>query len=264
MLRTTLVNCDPDAALASADLGKRCLGNLEPFAVVILLEKFAAIDPVLNAVVDPEVVIETARRKYIVRTGQGRLFLYDLRNALEPAIVLTPEEVVAELDGSAERARSRVRIFRPIAAKAEPESVAPQPEPLAGLRPPHRLSLLCTALCLTIYLVNPHLTAEAAAPLPEFVPAASGKPTEVLCGEIAGVYLTGATPGHHGIALRPDGTMKLFQINPSGNPSHFNDTYRVGHIAGKVCVLGAAPNRLIRQITKGSLSYGGETYQRLP
>lgn len=264
MLRTTLVNCDPDAALVSSDLGKRCLGDLEPFAVVILLEKFAAIDPVLNAVVDPEVVIETTRHKFIVRTGQGRLFLYDLRNALEPAIVLTPEEVVAELDGSAARARSRVRIIRPVETREEPEPVAPQSLPLAGLRPPHRLALLSTALCLTIYLVNPHLTAEAAAPLPEFMPAASGKPTEVLCAEIAGVYLTGSTPGHHGIALRPDGTMKLFQINASGTPSSFNDTYRVGDIGGQVCVLGAAPNRLIRRIAKDSLSYGGETYQRLP
>lgn len=262
MFRITLVNWDPNAALVSADLGKHCLGDLTPFAIVILLEKFAAIDPILNAIVDPEVIIETTRRKHIVRTGQGRLFLYDLRNALEPAIVLSPEEVVAELDGSAVRVRSRTRIFRPIEAKAEP--VAPCAEPLIGLRPPHRLALLCTALCLTIYLVNPHLSAEAAAPFPEFVPVASGKPTEALRGEIAGVYLTGSTPGHHGIALRPDGTMQLFQINASGNPSHINDSYRVGHMAGQVCVLGSTPNRLVRQITKGSFSYGGETYQRLP
>jgi hypothetical protein len=58
--------------------------------------------------------------------------------------------------------------------------------------------------------------------------------------------------------------MKLFQINVQGSPSFLQDTYRVARAGGRVCVVGQAPGRLIQLSGKQALSYGGETYQRLP
>jgi hypothetical protein len=264
MFRTTLVNCDVDAGTASVDLGSRPLGKLEPHAVIAVLEKFRAIDPIQNATVDPEVILETSRRKHHVRTGQGKLFLYDTRDSLAPALVLTSEEIVAELDGSATRSRSRAAALATPLPEAEPIAAPISPTPVSSLRPAHRLALAAAAIALGAYVGQPYFSSPAPSHLPAYELVQDAKQAEATRTEVAGVYLTGSTPGNHGISLGADGSMKLFQINIQGSPSFLQDTYRVARAGGRVCVVGQAPGRLIQISGKQALSYGGETYQRLP
>jgi cobyrinic acid a,c-diamide synthase len=263
MFRATLINWERETAQAALEMPPRPLGLLSSDEVRELLEQFRALDPLQNAEADPEVHLEVRRHKHVVRTGQGRLFLYDPRNSLDPALVLTAEEIIAELDGSAAAARTRAPFMSP----ALPEELAPvasAPRPVSPLRPHPRAVLAGASLCLAGYLAYAQFSAEWAAPVVAFEPLTDASQIEAHRASLEGVYMTGAQPGHHGIALAADGTMKLFQLNPQGPPSLIQDTYRVGRTDGTLSVRGGQPGGVIRVSGSTALVFCGETYQRVP
>ncbi|MCX6953393.1 MAG: hypothetical protein NTV51_14675 [Verrucomicrobia bacterium] len=264
MFRTTLTNLDLEAAHASPDYGKECLGELAAHEVVVLLDRFCQLDPAENARAEPEIVFESRRSKYVVRTGMGQLHVYDPRRPLEPALVLTALQLLAELDGTAAAARTRPPF--PLADDPQPEPTLPfvQPKPVSALRVWHRVTLSAATILLTGYLVYTPRSAASPGPAEAFEPIAHEPEAETTRSAMAGVYMTGSQAGHHGIALAADGTMKLFQLNAQSTPSLIRDTFRVGRIDGKIAVLGHQPGGAMRLTDPTTLTFCGETYRRIP
>lgn len=107
MIRITISNLARDAGSASADLGRRSLGELSNDATSAFLERFRTLDPVENLAAEPEIVLETRLKKFVVRTIQPRLYLYNLHQIDEPALKLSAEQIIVEVDGTAAAARTR-------------------------------------------------------------------------------------------------------------------------------------------------------------
>jgi hypothetical protein len=265
MFRTTLVNLSPDAACTDTASGRNYLGELFDHEVIALLTNFQALDSIQNIECDPEIILEMRRSKHVVRTGQSRLYLYDGRDLLAPALVLTPEEIIAEIDGSAAASRTRAPFpLPPVDSPTDENLFQPSlPPPTSPLRGIHRATLATVALGLAGYLAYPAMSAES-------VPS-TGQPeilTDVQQVEAertrwAGVYMAGTQPGQHGISLAADGTMKLFELNAQGAPHLLQDTFRPSLIDGKLCAMGRQTNEPIYFVGPGTLRFGGETFLKI-
>ncbi len=264
MFRTTLVNLSTDATQASPDFGPRSLGTQSRDEVRALLEQFRLLNAADNAKADPEIILETRRQKHLVRTGQNRLHLYDPRDALAPALVLSVDEIIAELDGTAAAARTRAPFVAPAAAVDEGTTPVRLPPPRTALRSSHRLALGLMAACSAGYLVFALGFADPDSPADEFQLLADEPSSERARTELSGVYMTGPNPGAHGVALASDGNIKLFQNNDDGAPSLIRDTYRVGKLGTQLAVRGTSTNVTLRFEGTALLTTGGETYHRLP
>jgi len=265
MFRTTLVNLSPDAASTDAASGRNYVGELLGHEVIALLTKFQSLDSIQNIDSDPEIILELRRSKHVVRTGQGRLFLYDGRDLLVPAMVLTPDQIIAEIDGSAAASRTRPPLPFPLSATPPEENTFQPslPRPTSPLRGTHRGVLATVALTLTGYLAYPAISAESAprAAQPEAIKDIQQVETERT--RWAGVYMVGTQPGQHGISLAIDGTMKLFEINAQGVPHLLQDTFGFGRIEGKLCVVGSQTNEPIFLVAPGTLQFGGENFLKI-
>ncbi len=264
MFRTTVVNFDPNTAQASPAFGAQEVGDLSGDELRELLEIFRGIDPIQNVEADPEVHVESRRSRYVIRTGQNRLLFSDPRKVLEPALVLSPEAIVAELDGSAAAARTRAPFVIPPTASTEPVLQTAAVPTVSALRLPHRIAFAVAAVVLAGYIAYPTLSAEPVPPPPYFTPFADAKQEDAQREALSGVYMTGAQAGQTGIALTADGSLRLFQINTQGTPSLIQDTYRLGRIGNVVYILSNQPGGPIRVNEGNTLSFCGETYSRLP
>jgi len=272
MFRTTMVNLSRDAGSASADIGRYTLGELRADQLIALLEQFQKIDPVENLRGDPEIILETRRFKFLVRTIQNKLCLHDPKRIEDPALVLGPAEIVAELDGSAAAARTAAHP----PSRLDSGPVAPAPPAFAAdaagnrdgseelLRPLHRIALAAVALACSVFLAWPLLSAAPRDPAaPRFEALADPVEIERLSRRLEGVYVTGQDPGHHGIALAATGTVKLFELNANEVPSFVQGTFRVGRVADAVALLGNLSPEIIRQTGKNTLVFCGETYTKI-
>ncbi len=261
MFRVTLVNLDPSGRTATAEAGPRYLGELGREELLALLEAFRTLDAIQNVEADPEIVIEVRGRKHVVRTGQGRLLLHDPRDSSQPSLVLTAEQIVAEVDGSAAAARSKAP-FVPLAVEraAASEPVRPAPPRRLGLR----LALGTAAAGLLASPPYPALNAQLADQAIDFTPLGDETALAEQRRALVGVYMTGAQPGHHGIALNEDGTLRIFLINAQSPPSSRVDAFRVGHSDGKLSLQHHQPGGLMLVTGKDTLLYAGETYRRIP
>lgn len=264
MFRTTLTNLDPDGTQACLGGGKHTLGDLEAHEVVVLLDAFCTLDPAENARAEPEIIFESRRNKYVVRTGMGQLHVYDPRRPLEPALVLTALQLLAEMDGSADASRTRPPFPVPGDSLPEPVPMFEAPKPISALRPPYRMALIAAVVLLTGYLVYAPPSAALPRPADTFEPVADEREADAAIQKLAGVYLTGSQPGHHGISLAADGTLKLFQLNLIGPPSLIQDTFQVGRIGGQPSALGHQTGGAIRFEGSETLTFCGETYHRIP
>ena len=266
----TLVNLQSDASRASPDFGRKVVDNISAEELRLLFERFCAIDPIQNVEAEPEIIVEYRRKQSIVSTGQRKLYLRSARRTDEPVLVFTPQDIIAELDGSAMTARTQ----RTVPARADyasnesantSESTLPnlEPPPTAVLRAGHRVALVALALGLLGYLGSSVLNVQSTAVKPAFVPIKNGPETEKLAKELAGVYMTGLQPGEHGLALTASGTITFFQVNALNAPNRILDTFVFGRVGEQLCLLSHQPGGIIRFEVPDSLVFCGETYRRL-
>jgi len=272
MFRVTTLNLSADARSASADFGRNYSGEFSNPEAIVLLEQFRQIDPVENLECEPEIIFETRTAKAVVRTIQHRLYLYDSKRFNAPALTLTAELIVAELDGSAAEARTRAALAAPIyAIPATPDYAVATPtrnNPAAAsseelLKPSHRALLVTAIVGLLGYIAFPRFAADPAPPAAEFAPLSDSTRAEAIRSELAGVYVTGTEEGDHGISLAKDGALKLVLFNSDRSPSVLHDTYRVGRSGGAFAVVGSPPGGVILQVDRDTLLYFGETYRRV-
>lgn len=268
MFHVTVVNLSRTARTPIEGGGPTDLGNLSASELISLLEGFIEVDPVENMKAEPEVRVQNRRNRFIVRTGQKKLFLQDARNLAEPAYVLTTSEIIAELDGSAEAKRTAAPF--PTAQRAEESSASGDPGSGVALppRPPEREPSfpwipLLLVLLLGGYIGYTQWTGRVGGAAPALAPLTTA---ERLAEDAAftGVYMTGAEPGQHGLVILGDGKLKLFRVNAQAAPGVVYGTYQIGRLDGKLHLATDQPGRLIKVIDRQSLEYSGEIYKRIP
>ncbi len=264
MYSVALVNLSPDARAVAAHAHVE-LRDVPPDALRALLRNFCEIDPIENALGDTEIRVNVRHEKYLLRTEQKKLILYDVYHRELPAQMLTVEQAMVELDGTAAAARSesilQARLEAGPVAPPGPELPVAAPPPVASKPRVIALSLAAGLLLVAIiYLAAPFA---AGGPPAGFVPIAASE-LEQAQTALIGVYLTGSEPGQHGIVVTGPGELKLFELGAVEAPRVVYAGYRLGRIGPKLCLATDQPGGVIEVTAEGNLVYCSETYLRIP
>jgi len=265
MYKIFLVNLAADARSVVASAHNE-LRDVSPAALEALLRNFCEIDPIENAVADTEIRVQIRNESYLLRSENRHMILYDVHRRELPAQILTVEEAMRELDGTASAARTQAMLQAraeagPVEVPAGPVLPVMAPPPAAS-RPRMFALSFTAALLLTVigWLAD---SGPADDIPPGFEPADAGELDRVHAS-LTGVYLTGNEPGHHGIVVTGPGEMKLFELAAVEAPRFVYAGYRPGRIGARLCLATDQPGGLIQVAADGSLVYCGETYQRIP
>ena len=258
MYNVTLHRLDSEVRSASPDYRDCALGGVSGEELTSLLERFCQLDAVENAHADPEIRMEKGRQCYIVKTGQKKLFLYNVRDRLAPTSVVTPAEVLVELDAIARPAASFAKPTLP----EVPDYIPPAPPPPRSRRRLAVLAILGLLLAAAFVFLNRPAEPEAdAGP-----PLSSLEPAELAAARrtVVGVFMTGNAPGQHGIALTEEGAAKLFRLNERAAPSIVLDTFKLARRGTALVALVEGLGTVIEVTGADTLVYCGETYRRIP
>jgi hypothetical protein len=269
MFTVTVCNLSRDARTAIEGGGSVNLGTLSAEELTALLDQFIEIDALENSDHDPEIRVQSRRERFIIRTGQKKLFLQDARNLAEPAYVLTVAEILAELDGSAAAKRTVPPMAMAVSSEAAPEDAGTAPPmeitpmPVVPARP-WPLGLIGVVLALGGYVAYSEWSADrGSSDRADFAPLTAAE-RQAEDSSLTGVYSTGSEPGQHGIVILGDGKLKLFQVYAQAAPGVVYGSYRFGRVDGKLCLATDQPGGLIKVIDRESLEFCGEIYKRVP
>lgn len=264
MYNVSLINLTSDARAVAVDAQVE-LRDVSPAALEGLLRNFCEIDPIENAAGDTEIRVLVRHEKYLLRTEQKKLILYDVNQRDLPAQMVAVEQAMVELDGSAAAARNQsIRQARAEAGTMAAGPVLPvsAPPPATASRP-RVIALSLTAGLLLAAIIWLAVPFGDGGPPAGFVPVGSGE-LDKLHAALIGVYLTGSEPGQHGIVVLGPGEMKLFELGTVEAPRVVYADYQLGRIDAKLCLATDQPGGVVEVAPDGNLRYGGETYQRLP
>lgn len=263
MYKVTLVNLAADAR-SVATYAHHELPEATPDTLRILLANFCEIDPIENSAADTEIRVQVRYEKYLIRTEQKKLILYDTRNRELPGQIFTLAQVMAELDGTAAAVRNQaIQLARPEAGTGEIAAVGPVRAPAELPNKPRLAGLVVTAGLLfgaLFWLAAPF----AADGVPVGFTAVESGERAGLETSLRGVYLTGNEPGQHGLVLDRPGELKLFELGVVEAPRIIHVSYELGRVGAKLCLATDQPGGLIDVQADGNLLYGGEVYQRIP
>ena len=260
MYDVALINLAADARAAALTSVER--PGLTDAELKTLLGAFCEIDAVDSATASPEIRVKVRNESFLIRTGQKKLMLYDVVHRELPAIVVSVDEAMAELDGSAPAAR---RMAYPPAEAGRQGSVAPVPAgfPAAAASGPRLAVMGVLAVALLGALGYLRLArGDAAHPAP-FDPVGSAESVG-LQAALAGVYLTGNLPGSHGIVFVRANEIKLFELGALAAPRVVHASGRLGRAGPQLVVATDQPGGLITVTDRDTLVYGGEAYRRIP
>ena len=258
MYNVTLINLAADARSAADSFGYIERTGLTDAELRTLLQSFSEIDAVENAVAAPEIRMKVRNESYLIRTGEKKLMFYDIIHRELAALVLTVDEVMAELDGSAPGARSAS--FTHFLAVPEVPYV-PTP-PVAVASKPRLLALGTATLVLVGAILWSRFGDRPAVPV-SFHPVLSSEVTELL-PSLTGVYLTGNLPGHHGIVFNSAGELKLFELSALTAPRIVYASGELGRSGPRLVWATDQPGGLIEVVDHDTLIYCGESYRRVP
>lgn len=247
MFNVTVINLTTDLRTARPDLGAHCLGTFDAAQLEAALETFRAIDPVQNLDAEPQVVVESRCGKYLVRTGQGKLFLYDARDSSIPYVELEPAQMVAAL------ARSPTASDR----SADPTTpVRTSPHLAVGV------TILAAGLLLSGYTVYSTFYVDDVNRLPPIQLVTDERELAGLRLSVVGHYVTGREPGDRGIVVTADGSVHFTKIVAGGERTDADDTYRIGRGSdGSVC-LATTGSGVIDVRNIDTMVYYRDTYRR--
>ncbi|MSU50998.1 MAG: hypothetical protein EXS37_18220 [Opitutus sp.] len=267
MFSVTLINLTPDAQTAVEGQRPIELGMINARSLSALLDTFAALDAIQNLKLDPEIRVQTKRDRYIIRTGQGKLFLYDARRLSEPAYVDSSAGIIAEIDGSAAALRSAAPFsmapetegYDAPAASGTSDTASPLIVPQTGSQ---TLVLAGLAILLSGYIAYTEFSARNASALPALASLTPNERAKEDAGLI-GVYMTGSQPGSCGLVVLGDGNLKIFRVNHQAAPSTVYGTYRLGRIGSLLYLATDQPGGLIKVTENRTLEYAGEKFERI-
>ncbi|SDS38705.1 hypothetical protein [Opitutus sp. GAS368] len=264
MYNVTLVNLSANARSVAGQTHIE-LRDVKSDALQELLRNFCEIDQIENAAGDAEIRIHVRHEKYLLRTEQKKLILYDVHQRELPGQMLSVEQAIQELDGTA--AATRRESILQARAEAGPGAI---PGPLLPITPappaaskPRVIGLLAMAIVLLaaiVWLAAPFGSDDSP---PGFAPIVPEELDSVQTA-LLGVYMTGSEPGQHGIVVTDPGELKLFELGAEEAPRVVYAGYRLGRISPKLCLVTDQPGGVIEVTADGNLHYCGEVYQRIP
>jgi len=248
MLKVTTVNLSPDTRSASVMPDPTELGELSAEEFVALLARFRAIDPVQNLEADPHLIVTARAGKFIVRTGQGRLLLYDARAITTPFAELTAEEILAHVD----------RLAAAPAPADEPTAASAK----AGITPNRGIAaaILIAGLALNGYTLYSVFYTASVNEKPAVTVLTD--PAEITAHQhdALGTYATGNQPGDRVIEVRPE-SVKFSELGAHGGLADNSDTYRLGRHEKNLC-LATVESGVIDISNIDTLVYYRDTYRR--
>jgi hypothetical protein len=247
MFKVTTVNLSTDATTAGPTYGENHSGDLSATQLMSLLERFRAIPAMQNAEADPHLLIAASAGRFLVRTGQGKLLLYNARDTTEPYVELTADQIVAQLE--------RVPTGAPFAEETPPP-VAPAPH--RGIA----AAILIAGLALNGYTLYSAFYSESVNQ--KTVITLLTEPAELAARQhdVVGNYATGAQPGDRVIVVGADGRVTFSVIGDArSSSSNSDDTYRLGRRETKLC-LATVESGVIDILNIDTLVYYRDTYKR--
>lgn len=224
MFQVTTLNLTPDLRTAAPNLGSCDFGELTADQFLAMMENLRLIDPVQNHEADPQIVVEAPAGKFRIRTGQGKLFLYDARDTTAASVELEPEAIVRELEQAAP-----VPSPEPAAA---PSSAPVQSAPHHGIA----ITILIAGLLLNGYTLYSVFYIDDVNKKPPIELVTDPKELAGLEQSVAGHYATGNAPGDRTISIGRDGRVRFFRVLGTGERMESDDTFRIGRHDGKVCL----------------------------
>lgn len=249
LFEVSMVNLTAEAASALPDLGSSHVGRINEVQLLTLLQKFQAIDAIQNHDADPRITIETATAKFLVRTGRGKLFLYDARDAGSSFIESDPEGVIAQLTH---------------AAASDGDQGLAAPSASKSSRLPHKaiaVSILAAGLSLNGYTVYSVYHAPSVNQIPAVTYVTAPNELTALRQSAAGRYATGDAPGDRVIDVQANGAVRFLKLTPRGERLDSEDTFRLARYDGKLC-LATAGHGIIDIINIDSVVYYRDPYRR--
>jgi hypothetical protein len=249
MFTVTTVNLSSDTTRADAALGPAELGALSSEEFTALLERFRLLDSTQNHEADPQLVVSAAAGRFLIRTGKGKLFLYNARDPTEPYSELAPVDIVAHLDR---------QLTSPPFGTTEPHTGAPpQPAPHYAIA----FAILAAGLALNGYTLYSVFYTESVN-----VPVAVVLVTETTelaarNREAVGSYATGSQPGDRVITITTEGSITFFEIGVKDGVTHNTDTFKLGRRDKKFCLL-TAESGVVDIVNPDTLLYYRDTYRR--
>ncbi len=259
----SLVNLDANLRPVAGSLATIERPGISESDLRTLLLSLCEIDAVENAVAEPEIRVRVRNESYRILTGQKKLMLFDAIRRELPALVLTVEEAMAELNGSAAAARHAAVLQY---SDVIPGETVTQPTPVHSVERasmPRLVVLGAAALALVGALVYLQLGRDRPIAPAAFQPVTPAEAAE-LQNSLAGVYMTGNQPGQHGIVFNTAADVKLFELGALAAPRVVYASGTLGRTGSHLALATDQPGGLIEVTGHDTLTYGGEIYRRIP
>ncbi len=248
MFKITLVNLSPDDLSPNASFGSHAVGEIEQDQFITLLELFRTFESQQLLEADPHIIVESHQGKFLIRTGQGKLFLYDARDSAKPYTELAAAEIVQLISAA------------PTVAQEEAASM-----PEASAHTPHRgiaIAMLVAGLCLNGYTLYSVFYIDDVNQKPAITLITDPIELAARQSALVGRYATGNEPGDRLIVVGADGSVHFGEIAEKGHRPESNDTYHIGHHEDKLCL--TTPESGVIDVTGlNTLSYYRDIYRRM-
>jgi hypothetical protein len=253
MFTVTSVNLSSDTTTASVEFEPTELGTLSAEEFTALLERFSLLNPRQNFEADPHLIVTAAAGKFIVRTGQGKLFLYNARDTTEPYSELSVPEIVAQLDR---------QLTSPPFPGAEASATAGAAD---GAKPaPHygiAFAILLAGIALNGYTLYSFFYTQSVNEPPAVVLLTEATEISERGREIIGSFATGNMPGDRVITISADGKIAFFELGTKDSRGNNTDTYKLGRHEKRLCLL-TAESGVVDITNPDTLVYYRDTYRR--
>lgn len=247
MFTVTTVHLSSDTTRADAALGAAELGVLTAEEFAALLARFSRLDPVQNHEAEPHLLVTAAAGRFLIRTGQGKLFLYNARDTTQPYSELGAAELVALLD-------------RPVTSAPFPDTT---PEP-ATTKPSSRYgiagAILAAGLALNGYTLYAAFYTESVNKKPAVTLLTEANELTARAREAVGTYSTGSQPGDRVITITADGKIRFSEIGAKEGIAN-NDTFKLGRHDNQFCLL-TPESGVVDFANPDTLVYYRDTYRR--
>ena len=247
MLHVSTVNLSADTTAAGADFGLNQLGELSAAELVVLLERLRAIDAIQNAEADPHILIAARAGNFLVRTGQGKLLLYNARDTTEPYSELTAEQIVAQVD--------RAVTGAPFAADDPAVPVAPAPN--RGIA----IAILLAGIALNGYTLYSAFYSESVNEKPALTLLIDPAEIAAQSQAVAGTYATGSQAGDRVIVITADGKIAFSEVGNARSINNGTDAFRLGRRDKKLC-LSTTDSGIVDVVNIETVIYYRDTYRR--
>ncbi len=249
MFTVTTVNLAPDTTTADVAFGPTDLGVLSGEEFIALLERFTQIDAAQNNEADPHLLVTAAAGRFLIRTGQGKLYLYNARDTTEPYSEHTPAEIVGQID--------RQLTTPPFAFTEAVAANQTKAAPHYGIA----FAILVAGLALNGYTLYSVFYTESVNEPPAVVLLTDPAELASRGREVIGSYATGSQPGDRVITVTPDGKIKFFEIGTKDGFLNNTDTFKLGRHDKKFCLL-TADSGVVDIVNPDTFVYYRDTYRR--